>query len=315
MINIEKKIEEAQDVIAQLGLPKAQQNERTAYCLLALLNLKPENSWQEIENPLIGITPIMDFTSKIYKKTYAPNSRETFRKESMHLFVQAGLVLQNPDDPTRPINSPKWCYQIAPEAFELIKKYGSSEWDEKLNEYLKIKPSLAKTYAAERTQNRVSVQINGTMNIDLSRGTHSELIKQIIEELAPRFLPNSTLIYVGDTGKKDGYFDTETAQEIGIDFDIHGKMPDVIFYKKDKNWLILVESVTSVGPMDGKRIMELNELFSACLLPKVFITAFPDKTTFSRFLPSIAWETEVWVADNPSHMIHFNGDKFLGPYT
>lgn len=311
---IEQKVGEAQDIISQLGLPKAQQNERTAYCLLALLNIKPENAWDQAENPLIGITPIMTFTSNNYNKTYAPNSRETFRKESMHLFVQAGLAVQNPDNPNRPTNSPNWCYQIAPEAFDLIKTYGSYEWTQKLEQYLQIKPSLAKTYAAEREQNKISVLVNGSMKIDLSQGSHSELIKQIIEELAPRFLPNSILIYVGDTGKKDGYFDAAVAKEIGLAFDIHGKMPDVVFYKKDKNWLILVESVTSVGPMDGKRIIELNELFSACSLPKVFITAFPDKATFSRFLPSIAWETEVWVADNPSHMIHFNGDKFLGPY-
>lgn len=311
---IEQKVEEAQNIISQLGLPKAQQNERTAYCLLALLNVKPENSWSQAENPLIGITPIMTFTSSNYNKTYAPNSRETFRKESMHLFVQAGLAIQNPDNPNRPTNSPKWCYQIAPEAVDLIKTYGSHEWQNKLKQYLQIKPSLAKTYAAEREQNKISVQVNGSMKIDLSQGSHSKLIKQIIEELAPRFLPDSTLIYVGDTGKKDGYFDANVAKEIGLVFDIHGKMPDVVFYKEDKNWLILVESVTSVGPMDGKRIIELNELFSACSLPKVFITSFPDKATFSRFLPSIAWETEVWVADNPSHMIHFNGDKFLGPY-
>jgi hypothetical protein len=34
----------------------------------------------------------------------------------------------------------------------------------------------------------------------------------------------------------------------------------------------------------------------------------------SRYLGEIAWETEVWVADAPSHLIHFNGERFLGPY-
>ncbi|MFS2517149.1 MULTISPECIES: BsuBI/PstI family type II restriction endonuclease [Parabacteroides] len=30
-------------------------------------------------------------------------------------------------------------------------------------------------------------------------------------------------------------------------------------------------------------------------------------------MADIAWETEVWIAENPGHMIHFNGDRFIGP--
>jgi type II restriction enzyme len=91
-------------------------------------------------------------------------------------------------------------------------------------------------------------------------------------------------------------------------------MPDVILWQEEKNWLVLVESVTSHGPVDSKRYIELSELFASVHADKVFISAFPDKRTFARFAPDVAWETEVWVSDNPTHMVHFNGDKFIGPY-
>ena len=112
-------IEAAQQIIFSLGLPKAQQNERTALCLLALLNLTPGKSWAEAENPLIGITPIMNWMRENYDKQYAPNTRETIRRQSMHQFCDAGLALYNPDKPDRPVNSPKAVYQIEPAALSL----------------------------------------------------------------------------------------------------------------------------------------------------------------------------------------------------
>ena len=143
---------------------------------------------------------------------------------------------------------------------------------------------------------------------------HSELIRAIIEDFAPRFAPGSTLVYVGDTGDKWGYFDATLLAELGIDVDSHGKMPDVILHYSEKNWLLLVESVTTHGPVDGKRHAELAGLFDKSTAGLVYVTAFPNRAVMGRYLVEIAWETEVWVADAPSHLIHFNGERFLGPY-
>lgn len=150
--------------------------------------------------------------------------------------------------------------------------------------------------------------------IALSPGVHSELIKAIVEEFAPRFAPGSTLIYVGDTGEKWGYFDVELLTKLGVEIDSHGKMPDVILYYPAREWLILIESVTSHGPIDSKRRAELVHLFSRSSAGLVYVTAFPNRAIMVRYLREIAWETEVWIADAPSHLIHFDGEKFLGPY-
>lgn len=91
-------------------------------------------------------------------------------------------------------------------------------------------------------------------------------------------------------------------------------MPDVVLHFTAKNWLLLVEFVTSHSPVDGKRHAELAKLFAGSPAGLVYVTAFPNRAIMSRYLGEIAWETEVWVADAPSHLIHFNGVRFLGPY-
>lgn len=307
-------IEAAHQIIQSLGLPRAQQNERSALSLLALLNLTPSKSWAQAESPLIGITPIMDWARQHYGKEYAPNTRETFRRQTMHQFCDAGVALYNPDKPDRPVNSPKAVYQIEPAALALLRTFGLPEWHDNLTAYLAERETLVSRYAMEREQNRIPVEIAPGKEITLSPGEHSELIRAIIEDFAPRFAPGSVLVYAGDTGDKMGYFDAALLASLGVAVDSHGKMPDVVLHFTEKNWLLLVESVTSHGPVDGKRHAELAKLFARSTAGLVYVTAFPNRSIMGRYLGEIAWETEVWVADAPSHLIHFNGVRFLGPY-
>ncbi|EEC9408781.1 restriction endonuclease [Escherichia coli] len=315
MNNQNNYIEAAQQIIASLGLPRAQQNERSALCLLALLNLTPGKAWSDAENPLMGITPIMNWVREHYGKVYAPNTRETFRRQSMHQFCAAGVTLYNPDKPDRPVNSPKAVYQIEPAALSMLRTFGSPAWHDSLTTYLAERETLVTRYAKEREQNRIPVEIAAGQQITLSPGEHSELIRAIIEDFAPRFAPGSVLVYAGDTGEKWGYFDAPLLAGLGVDVDSHGKMPDVVLHFTAKNWLLLVESVTSHGPVDGKRHAELARLFAGSTAGLVYVTAFPNRSIMGRYLGEIAWETEVWVADAPSHLIHFNGVRFLGPYS
>ncbi|MBO9141001.1 restriction endonuclease [Escherichia coli] len=315
MNNQNDYIEAAQQIIASLGLPRAQQNERSALCLLALLNLTPGKAWADAENPLVGITPIMNWVREHYGKVYAPNTRETFRRQSMHQFCAAGVALYNPDKPDRPVNSPKAVYQIEPAALSMLRTFDSPAWHDSLATYLAERETLVTRYAKEREQNRIPVEIAAGQQITLSPGEHSELIRAIIEDFAPRFAPGSVLVYAGDTGEKWGYFDAPLLAGLGVDVDSHGKMPDVVLHFTEKNWLLLVESVTSHGPVDGKRHAELARLFAGSTAGLVYVTAFPNRSIMGRYLGEIAWETEVWVADAPSHLIHFNGVRFLGPYS
>lgn len=310
-----KKVTEALSILVDLGMPRAQKNERSALALLALLDLTPPGKeWNKAQAPLIGITPIMDWARKHYNKRYAPNTRETVRRQTMHQFVQAGIALYNPDQPGRPVNSPHAVYRIEPGCLYALRSFGSQNYKKRLAAYLVKRETLADQYAKPREMKKVPVRIVAGQQVRLSPGEHSELIRALWEEFGPRYVPGGQLVYAGDTGDKWGYFDKELLASLGISPDDHGKMPDVVIYDPKRNWLILAEAVTSHGPVDAKRHQELYAMFRHCKAGLVFVSAFPNRRVFTKYLQAISWETEVWVADNPSHLIHFNGTRFLGPY-
>jgi adenine-specific DNA-methyltransferase len=310
----ETKIEDALDILTQLGMPKAQLNGRSALTLLALLNLKPEESWAETQRPRMGVTPIMDWCRENYGKEYAPNTRETFRRQTLHQFVEAGICLYNPDKLDRPVNSPKACYQITEELDELFKTYGLKTWKSNLKKHLGNRTTLVKKYAKKREMLMVPCKLHNGTEIKLSPGAHSELIRDIVQEFGARFAPGAEVLYLGDTGAKEDFIDFKRLNKLGVEVKRKGKLPDVVLYWPEKNWLLLIESVTSHGPVDAKRHGELETLFSEAKLGLVYVTAFPDRKTMAKYLSDISWETEVWTADAPTHMIHFNGQRFLGPY-
>jgi adenine-specific DNA-methyltransferase len=310
---IRQRIAEALEVLKALGLPRGQQNERSALTLLALLNLRPETSWSEASNPLLGITPMMEFFAAHYGKNYKPNTRETVRRQTVHQFLDAGLLVENPDK-KRPPNSPDYVYQIDGTALELLRTFGTAEWEQNLRAYLASVETLVKHYAQEREMARIPIAISSGVTITLSPGGQNVLVEQIITEFAPRFTPGGKLLYVGDTDKKFAYFNVEGLAELGVRIDEHGKMPDVIIHHTEKNWLVLVEAVTSHGPVNPKRKGELEELFNNSRAGLVLVTAFLSRKVMVEYLNEISWETEVWVAEAPSHIIHFNGERFLGPY-
>jgi adenine-specific DNA-methyltransferase len=309
-----QKIEEAIEILKALGLPRGQQNERSALTLLALLDLKPEMGWFEASDPLMGITPIMDFCRDHYGRQYAPNTRETFRRQTMHQFVDAGLAVPNPDDPSRPVNSPRFCYQIEPAALKLLRAYGIPAWADGLKTYLRSVETLKQRYARARELKMVPVTLAEGKEVYLTPGDHSRLVKAIIDEFAPRFVPGGHVIYVGDTGNKWRYFDEQALDALGVTVDAHGKMPDVVIHHVEKDWLVLIEAVTSHGPVDPKRREELAILFHDARSGLVYVTAFLTRGDMARYIGEISWETEVWVREAGTHLIHFDGNRFLGPY-
>jgi adenine-specific DNA-methyltransferase len=313
-VRAKKRIDEAVLILKALGLPKDQQNERSALTLLALLDLKPDTPWSEARNPMMGITPMMDFFRDHYGKTYAPNTRETVRRETVHQFREAALIVQNPDEPNRPVNSPGFVYQIEPGVLTTLRSFGTDRWQTELRAHLDRVGMLRARYAREREMTRIRLTVAEGRTISLTPGGQNVLIARILTEFCERFTPGGNVIYVGDTGEKLAYFDKDALAALGVTVEEHGKMPDVVIHHVEKDWLVLIEAVTSHGPVNAKRHDELERLFADSRAGLVFVTAFLDRKTMVKYLDKIDWETEVWVAESPSHMIHFNGERFLGPY-
>lgn len=308
------KIQEAQLILKELGLPDAQQNEISGYTFLALCGIKEKDKWAKATKQSVGVSKgIMSFISVNYKKEYAPNTRETVRRQVLHQFVQAGIVYYNPDIPDLPVNSPRAHYAISDIALETIKTYRTRKWKETIANFKTQIGGLKEKYSKSREMSKVPLKLDNGKILLLSPGKHNEVQAAIIGEFASRFAQGSKLLYVGDTENKDLYVEKKKLESIGILITEHSKLPDVVIYDESKNWLYLIEAVTSHGPMSPKRVFELEDFLKNCKAGKIFISAFPDFAEFKKHTNDIAWDTEVWIMDFPEHMIHFNGDRFLGP--
>lgn len=308
------KIEEAQIILRDLGLPKSQQNEISALTLLALCDISESDDWKDVKKLSLGVSKgIMKFISDKYQKEYAPNTRETVRRQVLHQFVQGRIADYNPDIPDLPVNSPRAHYALSDEAAAVIRSFGTQEWDVNAKEFRDSVENLAEKYAKIREVQRVPVTLPNGKIFHLSPGKHNEVQAAIIEQFRPQFAKDSELLYLGDTELKDLYSDAKALQEIGIPIDQHSKLPDVVLFDSEKNWLYLIEAVTSHGPVSPKRVIELEKMLEKSSAGKIYVTAFPDFKEFKKWSSQIAWETEIWICEMPSHMIHFNGDRFIGP--
>jgi adenine-specific DNA-methyltransferase len=308
------KLDEAREILTALGLPKAQKNERSALTLLALANIGPKGSWKKTKQPLLRIWDIMGFMRDKYGKEYAANSRETIRRQTIHQFEQAGIIDRNPDDPSRPTNSGQTVYALTDRVTSVLHLYGTDRFADAVTTFTKDIGTLQATYRSSRSRRRVPLRIPGGSAVYLSPGKHNELQVSVIEEMGPRFAPGATVLYVGDTARKQVICVTRQLSALKIPITQHDKLPDVVLYRKDRNWLYLIEAVTSHGPVNPKRRIELEKMLAKCSAERIFLSAFPDSATFRRYAADIAWETEVWIAEQPDHMIHFNGPLLLHPY-
>jgi hypothetical protein len=316
------KLTEAQQILEAIGLPKKQQNERSALILLALCNLTETDKWKDAKNVSMSVVGnrvnakykgIMRFIAEHYEKQYAENSRETFRRQTLHQFVQAGIVEHNPENLQLPTNSKDNHYRLTDAALNVIRTFGSKKWNEEVKLFHKSYGSLQEIYNKSRNLQMIPITLTNGKKLIFSPGKHNRVQIAIIQEFASRFASDSEILYVGDTAKKDLYIDADLLKALNIPITEHSKLPDIVLYDKKRNWLFLIEAITSHGPVSPKRIVELEEMLKDCKVGKVYVSAFPDFKEFKKHTGDIAWDTEVWVMDFPEHMIHFNGDRFIGP--
>ena len=309
------KIDEARDILGQLGLPPAQQNDISCLTLLALCNLSEDDAWNQATKPSVSIHQILGFMRDAYQREYAENTRETVRRQVIHQLEQARVVDRNPDAPDLATNSPKTHYGLTVDALGVIRLYHSKEWDSELGAFRSKHGALLERYTQRRRMLEIPVRTSTGDAIRLSAGKHNRLQAQVITEFAPRFAPGATLLYLGDAANKFLHVEEEKLRQLGIPITEHDKLPDVVLYDEERTRLFLIEAVTSHGPVSPKRLEELEVTLKDCPATRTYITAFPDFRQFKRHADNVAWETDVWMAEIPDHLIHFNGDTFLSAQT
>jgi hypothetical protein len=221
------KLEEARGILSAIGMPKAQTNDRSAYVLLALADLKENTNWAKAAQPEMRIVDMMKFMQANYGKEYKPNTRETIRKDTIHQFVDAAVAERNTDSAGRPTNSPNYCYRLTKEMLCLLQSYGTKKWQPQLKAFIAEKGALTVRYKQQRDFVRVPVVVNG-QRFDFSPGEHNALQKAIIEEFAPRFASGAEVLYVGDAENKALIKNREVLEQLGVRITEHDKLPDVV---------------------------------------------------------------------------------------
>lgn len=312
--------EEAKRLLKLFEFDEKRTNDMAARTLLSLLNLREGDTWDQATNNRIGVRGLMDWMRNNLDFPIAENSRETIRREVLHQFVAAAFCEHNDDDPNRATNSSKNVYRVSPNALSVIRMYSgsnddtSSEFRIALEEYLAYAPSLVELQREERKIHKIPVRMPSNEIEYINPGGQNKLIKAMVEEFCPRFIPGGRVLYIGDADNKTVHYDKEIFSSLGINLDMHGKMPDLVVYQEDKNWLFLMEAVTTHGPVNPLRKKDLESLFGGSEAGIVYVSCFPNRQVLRSHLMDIAWETEVWLESDPTHMIHFNGSRFMGPY-
>ena len=323
----ETKVAEAAAILAAIDFPLGKDDFRTKLrqdrvCLimLAVADLVPSTPWKATKVHGSGkdshapkTRDIIKFLNKNYGTDISSGSYDDIRRKNLDYLVAAGLVVSSARRAGASTNDGTRGYAISKDAAHLLQAYGSSKWPTVVKQFRKAHASLS--IALQRPAVRPIVEVNfpDGRKFQLSVGPHNRIQKAVIEEFLPRFLQKPRVLYLGDTEKKDLLVDLARLRALNIDLNSHDRLPDIVVLDEARNWLFLIEAVHSSNPVSPLRHLALERLTSSCNVGKVFVSAFADLKSFAKWASGISWETEIWVASDPSHMIHYNGDRFYGP--
>lgn len=317
---VQRLIEQALHILHKLGIPlenlTARGLERMAMAFLAVADVKTSEDWghakDQNDDYSLATREIITNINRHYHENISSGSYDDIRRKDLKLIVLAGIIVRSKPSSAR--NDPTRRYTLNPEYSPIVRSYGKLSWDEDAERFMAGKRTLAEQLSTERNLDAIPVTIPSGLTLQFSPGEHNKLIKEIIEKFLPIYGYGADILYVGDTANKFLLLEADRLSELNF-FEIsHGELPDIIAYSKEKNWLYLIEAVHSFGPISPTRLLELKRLSAQCTADIIYVTAFRDRNSFRSFVRDIAWETEVWVAETPDHLIHFNGEKFLGPY-
>ena len=318
--NNKRLINEALDILQNVGIPfsgkKTRALESMAMSFLAVAGVT--KSWKDAkgqnEHRHLKTRDIIKFINENFEENIASGSYDDIRRKHLKLLVLADLILNSANNPSAAQNDPTRGYTLSGEFKALVNYYGTEEWLIKLKLFNKNRPSLQEILQRKRDIPKVRVTLPSGHILEFSRGGHNQLQREIIEEFLPRFGSGCKVLYVGDATDKFLLREDDKLNELGFFELSHDSLPDIVAYNEDKNWIFLIEAFFTSGPMSEERILELKKSLKNCTAELIFITAFTSKGDFRKNIIDIGWETEVWTADNPDHLVHFNGGKFFGPY-
>lgn len=310
-------INEALHILSKLGVPltglSPRALEKMALAFLAVADVKTSREWSKAsDDHKMKSRDIIQWINANFGENISPGSYDDIRRKDLKLPVMAEIIGRTKPGSAR--NDPERGYVLAPEYVAIVRKFGTAGWEKQAEAVTAERGTLAEKLAGNRSLDKIPVTLAAGLTLDLSPGKHNELQQAIVHEFLPRYGYGAEVLYIGDTADKFLHRADEKLKALNF-FELeHGELPDVVAYSAQKNWLFMIEAVHSSGPISPARLLILEELAKGCTADLIYVTAFLDRDTFRKWVASIAWETEVWIATDPDHLIHFNGEKFLGPY-
>ncbi|MBS1681798.1 MAG: restriction endonuclease [Bacteroidetes bacterium] len=317
---VKKIINEALEILESVGIPLKSKSERglerMALSFLAVAGVKKD--WKKVkcinDNVHLKTREIIQIMNKSFEEKISPGSYDDVRRKDLKLLVLANLIVNSGINKGSATNDPTRGYALHPDFKQLVLTYKTEDWENALKKFRKNTSSLSDILARKRNLEKIPVKLPSGKPLALSLGEHNTLQKAIVEEFLPRFGSDCEVLYIGDTSNKYLHIEENELKKLNFFELSHDELPDIIAYSRKNNWLYLIEAVHSSGPMSETRVFELKKILKDCKAELIFVTAFLSRAKFRKWILEIAWETEVWIADNPDHLIHFNGHKFLGAY-
>lgn len=321
---IAEKVEQALNIFRLVGIPvrdmTKRRQERAAKALLAVAGVMPDMRWAEATSHFdetatpLTTREIIKVWNAHYGESIADSSYDDVRRKDLLILVEAELVAPSAADPAADVNDGRRGYAVPPVALELLRSYDTPEWDDCLLRFRSTVGTLKDRLSKAREFKMVPVTLPDGSRYKLSPGPHNEIQKAVIEDFLPRFSKGAEVLYIGDAARKILHMNVDRMRDVGIREMVRRTLPDIVAYEAERNWLFLVEAVHSSNPISELRHLALRRLTEDVTAGCLFVSAFADAAAFSRFSKQISWETEVWIASAPEHMIHFNGGRFLAPY-
>lgn len=314
---IEILINDMLHALDAVGIPLETVGDRTkiriAEAVLAVADIRKSFSEAKsvADNHFLTTRQIIDFENKYLSEKASPGSYDDIRRHHLILLTKAGYIVNSSAIATQSTNNPTRGYALSVKFAELLKTYGTEQWNDYLTQFKQQNEELKEVLQRKRELEKIPVILPDGAEIHLSAGEHNQLQKDIIEKFLPRFGFGAEVLYIGDATDKFLVRNDEKLNALHFFTLEHEELPDVVAYSESKNLLYLIEAVHSYGQMSEIRVDKLKAKLIDCTADVVFISAFENKVIFRKFSTDIAWESEVWLADSPDHMIHFNGYKFL----
>lgn len=320
---IRSLILEGLEIIEAVGVPlndlTPRRLEKISMCFLALCEMNTSKKWNESKSISNDYTlrsrDIINYINKYFEEDISSGSYDDIRRKDLIRLTGMGLVIKSANNLNSDTNDGTRGNAIEESFSKLIKSFKSSNWDQNLASF-KIDENYLEKFYVIREKQKLEVKLEKGLSISLDDGPHNVIQKAIIEEFLPIYGYNAKVLYIGDTSEKHIHEYSKIMMDLGLNIEDRGMLPDVVAFSESKKWVYLIEAVHSSNPLNSERCIELQRtILKDCSYGVVFVTAFLNKKEFAKWLPQIAWETEVWLVDTPEHLIHFNGDKFLGPHS